>query len=161
MRSSLHSGVRKYELRTFGGSWLVCAATRGEKCCMGIFIPSCKRAAFCFPPRLFGQYVSKSSFPIFAVRRTGAEFAPSGGAQGRAAPLWRRVGSVREFSPSDGCWSGCSAAAGVKCSMGMFILPDEEVKLLFQAHGRHFVFLPASLGRNYPAADFQFSRFGA
>ena len=33
-----------------------------------------------------------------------AEFAPSGGAQYRAASLWRREGSVRVFTSSDGSW---------------------------------------------------------
>ena len=40
-----------------------------------------KCAVFCFPPRLFWQWVFKRSFPIFVISRVAGEFTPSGGAR--------------------------------------------------------------------------------
>ena len=127
-----------YAFCSFDGSWYICAVAVGGGnaewgCLFSIYGETCEigwhgktavpsyLAAFCFPPRHFGQEVSNSSFPIFAVLRMGVEFTSSRGTQLRAVSQWRRVGCLRGLLSSDGYWLTCTAAVGEKCCTGLFV----------------------------------------
>ena len=62
-----------------------CLVSRDETICGIVWngrtaVPS-EWVAFWFPHHHFGQWVSNSSFPLFAVSLVAGEFAPSGGAR--------------------------------------------------------------------------------